>query len=102
VREVNEIAPGQYRFGQEHPLQFKGVSSGNMTGAPAGGGALATAPRRSHTYRFRRRRPRHPRSFPNEPDACQGRPLLPTPVRSSPRSSTRLRREKSTHGTPSG
>jgi hypothetical protein len=42
IREVNEIAPGQYRFGQEHALQFKGVTVGNMTGAAPAGGSLAT------------------------------------------------------------
>jgi hypothetical protein len=42
VREVNEIAPGQYRFGQEHALQFKAVSPGNMTSAAPAGGSLAT------------------------------------------------------------
>jgi hypothetical protein len=43
IREVNEIAPGQYRFGQEHALQFKGVTVGNMTSAAPAGGSLATA-----------------------------------------------------------
>src|SRR5688572_16010637 len=42
IREVNEMAPGQYRFGQEHALQFKGVSVGNMTRAAPAGGSLAT------------------------------------------------------------
>jgi hypothetical protein len=42
IREVNEIAPGQYRFGQEHALQFKGVAVGNMTSAAPAGGTLAT------------------------------------------------------------
>jgi hypothetical protein len=42
IREVNEIAPGQYRFGQEHALQFKSVSVGNMTSAAPAGGSLAT------------------------------------------------------------
>jgi hypothetical protein len=42
IREVNEIAPGQYRFGQEHALQFKGVAVGNMTSAAPAGGSLAT------------------------------------------------------------
>lgn len=42
IREVNEVAPGQYRFGQEHALQFKGVAAGNMTSAAPAGGSLAT------------------------------------------------------------
>jgi hypothetical protein len=42
IREVNEIAPGQYRFGQEHALQFKGVAVGNMTSVAPAGGSLAT------------------------------------------------------------
>jgi hypothetical protein len=42
IREVNEIAPGQYRFGQEHALQFKGVAVGNMTSAAPAGGSLST------------------------------------------------------------
>ena len=42
IREVNEVAPGQYRFGQEHALQFKGVAVGNMTSAAPAGGSLAT------------------------------------------------------------
>jgi hypothetical protein len=44
VREVNEVAPGQYRFGQEHPLQFKAIAPGNMTGTAPAGGSLATVP----------------------------------------------------------
>jgi hypothetical protein len=37
IREVNEVAPGQYRFGQEHALQFKAVPGRNTTNtAPAG------------------------------------------------------------------
>jgi hypothetical protein len=42
IREVNEVAPGQYRFGQEHALQFKNVTVGNMTSAAPAGGSLAT------------------------------------------------------------
>jgi hypothetical protein len=42
IREVNEIAPGQYRFGQEHALQFKAVAPGNMTSTAPAGGSLAT------------------------------------------------------------
>ena len=42
IREVNEIAPGRSRFGQEHALQFKGATVGNMTSAAPAGGALAT------------------------------------------------------------
>ena len=42
IREVNEVAPGQYRFGQEHALQFKGVTTGNMTSTAPAGGALST------------------------------------------------------------
>jgi hypothetical protein len=33
IREVNEVAPGGYRFGQEHALQFKGAVPGNATSA---------------------------------------------------------------------
>jgi hypothetical protein len=42
IREVNEVAPGQYRFGQEHALQFKSVSVGNATSVTPVGGALST------------------------------------------------------------
>jgi hypothetical protein len=44
VREVNEVAPGQYRFGQEHVLEFKGLSPAAMTSAAPAGGAIATVP----------------------------------------------------------
>jgi hypothetical protein len=43
VREVNEVAPGQYRFGQEHALQLKGLAPGATTAAPADG-ALSQVP----------------------------------------------------------
>lgn len=43
VREVNEIAPGQYRFGQEHALQFKALAPGNMTSSAPAGGVPSTA-----------------------------------------------------------
>jgi hypothetical protein len=42
IREVNEVAPGQYRFGQEHALQFKGVAVGTMTSTAPASGSLAT------------------------------------------------------------
>ncbi|MEO8371975.1 MAG: hypothetical protein ABI806_22515, partial [Candidatus Solibacter sp.] len=35
VREANEVAPGQYRFGAEHTLQFRGVPPANAGGAEA-------------------------------------------------------------------
>ncbi|MGH9348057.1 MAG: hypothetical protein ACRD26_12425, partial [Vicinamibacterales bacterium] len=38
VREVHEVAFGQYRFGQEHVLQFKAVSPATLTTAAAPGG----------------------------------------------------------------
>jgi hypothetical protein len=33
VREVNEVAPGQYRFGQEHAMQFRSLAGANTTSA---------------------------------------------------------------------
>ena len=77
VREVNEIAPGQYRFGQEHALTFKGVSPRNMTSASPAGGALASVPAGSAPT------PAQPAgALPaaashvaaGEPDACEGKP----------------------------
>jgi hypothetical protein len=48
VREVNEVGPGQYRFGAEHALEFKGLANPAATSAaPAGapaGAPLATVP----------------------------------------------------------
>jgi hypothetical protein len=37
IREINEVAPGQYRLGNEHALQFKGLQPASLssTGAPA-------------------------------------------------------------------
>jgi hypothetical protein len=73
VREVNEIAPGQYRFGQEHALQFKGIAVGNMTSAAPPAGSLAAvagpaAPTPAATA------PAAPAQVPaNQPDACANR-----------------------------
>ncbi|MGH9242661.1 MAG: hypothetical protein ACRD3G_31820, partial [Vicinamibacterales bacterium] len=47
IREVNEVGPGQYRFGTEHALQFKALQPANLsTAAPAAapGAALPTVP----------------------------------------------------------
>jgi hypothetical protein len=44
VREVSEVAPGQYRFGQEHALQFKALVPGNAGAAAPAGGALSQVP----------------------------------------------------------
>ncbi|MEP6715379.1 MAG: hypothetical protein ABJC09_07375, partial [Terriglobia bacterium] len=43
VREVNEVAPRQYRFGQEHALHFKAVPGRNTMTEAAGAGALTSA-----------------------------------------------------------
>jgi hypothetical protein len=43
VREVNEIGPGQYRFGSEHALQFKGLQNQALTSAAPGGAAPGAA-----------------------------------------------------------
>jgi hypothetical protein len=80
VREVNEVAPGQYRFGQEHALQFKAVSPGNMTSTAPAGGALSTvaagaapAPAASAAPPSPAP-PAAPAQVPaNQPDACAGR-----------------------------
>ncbi|MES1260206.1 MAG: hypothetical protein ABUS49_00620, partial [Acidobacteriota bacterium] len=62
VREVNEVAPGQYRFGQEHALQFKALPGRNATSAvPA---PAPVAPPQGT--------PAGPPP-PPEPDACSGR-----------------------------
>jgi hypothetical protein len=79
IREVNEIAPGQYRFGQEHALQFKGVSVGNMTSAAPAGGSLATvsgaaAPSSAPAATPAPASPAAPAQVQaNLPDACAGR-----------------------------
>jgi len=44
VREVSEVAPGQYRFGQEHALQFKALVPGGAGVATPAGGALSQVP----------------------------------------------------------
>jgi hypothetical protein len=44
IREVNEVAPGQYRFGREHALQFKGATPGNMTSAAPAPPAASPSP----------------------------------------------------------
>jgi hypothetical protein len=44
VREVSEVAPGQYRFGAEHALQFKALVPGNAGAAAPAGGALSQVP----------------------------------------------------------
>jgi len=54
IREVNEVGPGQYRFGTEHALQFKGLQPANLsTAAPAAapGSALPTVPAATGTGR---------------------------------------------------
>jgi len=44
VREVNEVAPGQYRFGQEHALQLKGLVPSNAANATPAAGAVSGVP----------------------------------------------------------
>jgi hypothetical protein len=78
IREVNEIAPGQYRFGQEHALQFKGVAVGNMTSAASAGGSLAVAgaaaPASAPVAPAARPAPAAPAQVQaNLPDACAGK-----------------------------
>ncbi|HYI97120.1 MAG TPA: hypothetical protein VEX68_26495 [Bryobacteraceae bacterium] len=58
VREPNEAAPGQYRFGAEHALQFRGVPS--ATAAVSQSVPAATAPTASATD-------------PRRTDACEGK-----------------------------
>jgi hypothetical protein len=79
VREVNEVAPGQYRFGQEHALQFKGVPARPTNTAPAGAApatltsaAPANAPVNPPAAVAPPPAPAGPPPAP-EPDACQGR-----------------------------
>ena len=47
IREVNQVGPGQFRFGTEHALQFKQLQPANLsTAAPVGSlPTVATAPR---------------------------------------------------------
>ena len=45
VREVSEVAPGQYRFGQEHALQLKGLIPGSGAAASPSGAISSAAPR---------------------------------------------------------
>jgi hypothetical protein len=78
VREVNEVAPGQYRFGQEHALQFKSLAPGNMTSAAPAGGALAQVPPGATPTAAGTPAPAAPAAPPaqvaaNLPDACGGR-----------------------------
>lgn len=82
VREVNEIAPGQYRFGQEHPLQFKGVASANLSGTSpatgtlasvAGGTASAGVAAPTPAAAASRVASNEPVAW-NEPEACAGKP----------------------------
>ncbi|MDQ1468887.1 MAG: hypothetical protein QOJ99_367 [Bryobacterales bacterium] len=73
---MNEVAPGQYRFGQEHALQFKSLAGTNATNAgPQPPPAQAPASLAAGT-------PPPPRSpalaaasqiAPPEPDACGGK-----------------------------
>jgi hypothetical protein len=80
VREVNEVAPGQYRFGQEHALQFRTVPGRNTTSAataqtPAGASNMAaqlpaTAPLSGSVASVAA--PSGPASAP-EPDSCTGK-----------------------------
>jgi hypothetical protein len=62
IREVNEVAPGQYRFGQEHSLQFRGAVPANMPGAAPAGSPVSAAPA-----------PAAPQISANLPDQCAGR-----------------------------
>jgi hypothetical protein len=45
VREINEVAPGQYRFGTEHALQLKALAPANVTAGTPAGGKLAQVSR---------------------------------------------------------
>ncbi|HLG54868.1 MAG TPA: hypothetical protein VI485_06030 [Vicinamibacterales bacterium] len=73
IREVSEVAPGQYRFGQEHALQFKAVSVGNMTSAAPAGGALATVSGGTAPTAAPAPAAPAPQVAVNEPDACVGK-----------------------------
>jgi hypothetical protein len=78
VREVGEVSPRQYRFGQERALQFKAVPGrnaleaapagplSNTTEAPGGPPASIEAPRPAPVTQFAGATP--------EPDACAGKP----------------------------
>ena len=88
IREVSEVAPGQYRFGQEHALQFKGVAVGNMTSAAPAGGCAGDGFRRSGAARrrpLRRPRPAAPATGcrPISRMRASGRCVASTPARSS-------------------
>jgi hypothetical protein len=76
VREVNEVAPGQYRFGAEHPLQFKGVSIPSLTtAAPAGAPGRSAMPTTAATPVAQpASQPAAPAVPAPEADACAGKP----------------------------
>jgi hypothetical protein len=64
IREVNEVAPGQYRFGQEHVLEFKGVAGTSMTSAMPATTPAAPTPATAPAAQ----------GPPPEADACGGKP----------------------------
>jgi hypothetical protein len=44
IREVSEAAPGQYRFGAEHALHFRGVPAANAAVSSVTGSSESTSP----------------------------------------------------------
>jgi hypothetical protein len=77
VREVSEVAPGQYRFGAEHAIQFRGVppapgvvsGGASPTDAPVAVAAAASPAAPVAEARTEPAAPEAPRA-----DACAGKP----------------------------
>jgi len=75
VRDVNEVASGQYRFGQEHVLTFKGVSGASLTtAAPAGAPGGTVMPSAAPAPGTPQAAPAPAQAPASEPDACAGKP----------------------------
>jgi hypothetical protein len=72
AREVNEVAPGQYRMGTEHVLQFKGVSPATQMTAAPGSAMPVTAANPAPTPAGPA--PAAAAAPAQETDACAGRP----------------------------
>lgn len=66
VREVRDVAPSQYQFGQEHALQFKTVLAANAPDSVQTSRDLPAAAKAAPASA--------PISAASEPDACAGRP----------------------------
>ncbi len=70
VREVAEVAPGQYRFGAEHSLQFRGVPPASAVSSSAAPAAQPNAAVASAAVAA----PAAPAPEPPRADQCAGKP----------------------------